>query len=78
MVDFDLHSGDGSREFLKGWPETQVFPKFQGRGKAAIAMLKERFQAQVADRVQFTAHGFWDHRGFLGQEDDNWIHSKPE
>jgi hypothetical protein len=41
-------------------------------------MLKEKFQVLVADRVQHTAKGFWDHMGFQGQEDGNWVYRRPE
>lgn len=58
----------------------QIFPEFQGNGYggATIDMLKEKFQVLVADRVQHTAKGFWDHMGFQGQEDGNWVYRRPE
>jgi ribosomal protein S18 acetylase RimI-like enzyme len=51
-----------------------VFPEFQGNGygAATIDMLKERFAVLVADRVQFTAQGFWERMGFRKLEDGNW------
>lgn len=58
----------------------QVFPEFQGNGygAAAIAMLKGRFQVLVADRVQFTARGFWKAMGFTGLPDGNWEFRGPK
>ena len=57
----------------------QVFPEFQGNGygAAAIDMLKGRFQVLVADRVQFTARGFWDRMGFQALPDGNWEYRRP-
>ena len=57
----------------------QVFPEFQGHGygAAAIDMLKGRFQVLVADRVQFTARGFWARMGFVGLPDGNWEDRAP-
>ena len=57
----------------------QVFPEFQGNGygAATIAMLKERFQVLLADRVQFTARGFWARMGFTLLPDGNWEYRRP-
>lgn len=56
-----------------------VFPEFQGNGYGAdtIDMLKERFSVLVADRVQFTARGFWERMGFKGLPDGNWEFRAP-
>lgn len=37
IVDFDLHSGDGTRDVLKDWPEAQVF---NGHGDSAAEYLQ--------------------------------------
>ena len=57
----------------------QVFPEFQGHGygAAAIDMLKERFEVLVADRVRFTARGFWEKMGFVERPDFNWEWRRP-
>ena len=57
----------------------QVFPEFQGNGygAAAIDMLKERFEYLVADRVRFTARGFWEKMGFVERPDFNWEWRRP-
>ena len=52
----------------------QVVPEFQrqGYGVATIEMLKERFAVIVADRVRFTARGFWTKMGLQELADGNW------
>ena len=52
----------------------QVFPEFQGNGygSAAINMLKKRYSVIVADRVSFTAQGFWRKMNFNELPDGNW------
>ena len=52
----------------------QIFPEFQrrGYGKAAINMLKRRFQFILADRVRFAAREFWTEMGFKELPDGNW------
>ena len=57
----------------------QVFPEFQGNGygTAAIDMLKKRFQVIVADRVRFTARGFWERMGLTPLPDGNWEYRRP-
>jgi GNAT superfamily N-acetyltransferase len=52
----------------------QIFPEFQGNGygRAAINMLKNRFQFIIADRVRFTAREFWEKMGFKELPDHNW------
>jgi GNAT superfamily N-acetyltransferase len=57
----------------------QTFPEFQGNGygRATIDMLKGRFQVLVADRVQYTARGFWEHMGFKELPDGNYEYRVP-
>lgn len=57
----------------------QVFPEFQGNGygRAAIDLLKSRYQSVVADRVRFTARDFWDRMGFKENPDGNWEYRRP-
>lgn len=58
----------------------QVFPEFQGNGYgvATIEMLKQRFRVLVADRVRFTARGFWEREGFKELPDGNWEYRRPD
>ena len=52
-----------------------VFPEFEGRGYArqSIEVLKHSFDTIIADRVRFTAIGFWERMGFAEREDGTWI-----
>ncbi len=56
-----------------------VFPEFQNHGyaTAAVDLLKERFSVLVADRVRFTARGFWEKCGFTERPDGNWEYRAP-
>lgn len=56
----------------------QVFPEFQRNGyaTATIDMLKQRYAVIVADRVRFTARGFWEKMGFQPLADGNWEYRK--
>lgn len=56
----------------------QIFPEFQRNGyaTATIDMLKQRYQVIVADRVRFTARGFWEKMGFTPLPDGNWEYRK--
>jgi len=52
----------------------QIFPEFQGNGygRETVNMLKERYRFIIADRVRFTARGFWNKMGFSELPDHNW------
>lgn len=52
-----------------------VFPELGGRGYArqSIQVLKQSFDTIIADRVRFTAIGFWERMGFVEREDGTWI-----
>ena len=43
-----------------------VFPEFQGHGygEQVIDFLKKKFETIAADRVRFSAIGFWEKMGF--------------
>jgi ribosomal protein S18 acetylase RimI-like enzyme len=55
-----------------------IFPEFEGRGyaKKTIEMFKESFDTIVADRVRYTAVGFWVKMGFTRREDGNYVYHK--
>ena len=57
----------------------QVFPEYQGNGygTATIDMLKTRYPVLIADRVRFTARGFWERLGFKELDDGNWEYRRP-
>lgn len=52
-----------------------IFPEFEGHGygKAFVINAKTRFKTIIADKVRFTAIGFWDKMGFIDNHDGNWI-----
>jgi len=55
-----------------------VFPEFEGHGygKAFVEYCKNNFSVVVADRVRFSAIGFWEKTGFYPLEDGNYEYSK--
>ena len=48
-----------------------IFPEFQthGYGKLVIEQMQEDFETIIADRVRFTAVGFWEKMGFATRAD---------
>ena len=48
-----------------------IFPEFQaqGTGRLVIERLQETFDIIVADRVRYTAVGFWKKMGFVARAD---------
>ena len=56
-----------------------IYPEFQGNGygKEFVEVAKLQYDKIIADRVRFTAIGFWGKVGFiLDKETDNWIYHK--
>ncbi len=55
-----------------------IFPEFEGHGygKKTIEMFKESFDAIIADRVRYTAIGFWVKMGFTDAGDGSYVHHK--
>lgn len=55
-----------------------IFPEFEGRGfgKAFVEFAKKKFDRIIADRVRFTAIGFWEKLGFIDNKDGNWIYER--
>lgn len=55
-----------------------VFPEFEGNGYGKIfcEKAKEHFDTIIADRVRYSAVGFWDKMGFVDNHDGNWIYRK--
>jgi len=52
-----------------------IFQEFERHGYAGatIAMFKKHFDTIVADRVRYSATGFWRKMGFWNQGDGNWV-----
>ena len=48
-----------------------IFPEFQahGTGRLVIERMQETFESIVADRVRFTAVGFWEKMNFVARPD---------
>lgn len=56
-----------------------IFPEFEGQGFArkTIEMFKESFDTIIADRVRYTAIGFWGKMGFDTDRNGNYLWKKP-
>lgn len=52
-----------------------IFPEFEKHGyaKATIDMFKEHFDTIIADRVRYTAIGFWNKMAFTNKGDGSWV-----
>ena len=57
----------------------QIFPEYQGLeyGRQVIELLKEDYKTIVADRVRFSARGFWEMTGFVERDDGCFVYLKP-
>ena len=55
-----------------------IFPEFERRGYAAhtVEMIKENFNAVIADRVRPTAVGFWEKMDFRDKHDGSYVWEK--
>lgn len=55
-----------------------VFQEYEGRGigKEFVELCKKQFSTVIADRVRFTAIGFWEKLGFVHDQAGNWVFSK--
>jgi len=53
-----------------------IFPEFerQGYAKATINLFQEHFDTIIADRVRYTAIGFWKKMGFVEQHDGTFVY----
>jgi len=52
-----------------------IFPEFEGNGygEEVVKMFKSTFDTIVADRVRYTAIGFWQRMGFCNGNNGNYI-----
>jgi len=55
-----------------------IFPEYEGRGfgKTFVEYAKNHFSKIIADRVRFSAIGFWEKLGFIDNKDGNWIYER--
>ena len=55
-----------------------IFPAFEGHGYArtTIKMFKESFNTIIADRVRYTAVGFWEKMGFVDAGKGKYVYDK--
>ncbi len=53
----------------------QIFPQYQGKeyGCQVIELLKEDYDTIVADRVRYSARGFWEKVGFVERNDGCYV-----
>jgi len=52
-----------------------IFPEFEGHGygRQTVQMFKAAFETIVADRVRYTAVGFWEKMGFNRDDNGNYV-----
>ena len=56
VVDFDLHTGDGTIDVLRGWPEAQVFNPYGENAAEYLRVVEERLkQAPQVDILAVSA-----------------------
>jgi hypothetical protein len=55
-----------------------IYPEWAGHGfgRDFVNYCKHHFQVVVADRVRFTAIGFWETMGFRNNHDGSWTYRK--
>jgi len=55
-----------------------IFSEFEGHGygRKTIETFKESFDAIIADRVRYTAIGFWVKMGFTDAGDGSYVYQK--
>ena len=68
VVDFDQHTGDGTQDVLRGWPEAQVFNPYGDNAANYVYSLEERLkQAPQVDILAVSA-GFDGYIHDLGRK----------
>ncbi len=52
-----------------------IFPEYEGHGygREFVEFSKFNFNRIIADRVRYSAIGFWERCGFVDNNDGNWI-----
>ena len=56
-----------------------IYPEFEGHGygREFVEYCKAHFETVIADRVRYTAIGFWEILGFRDNQDGNWVWHQP-
>jgi len=56
----------------------QIFPEFERKGFArqTVEAIKQEYNPVIADRVRYTAKGFWKKLGFEPCSDGNYIYDR--
>ena len=51
-----------------------IYPAWEGHGygREFVDYCKSHFQVVIADRVRYSAIGFWEAMGFCNDHDGNW------
>jgi len=58
VVDFDLHTGDGTLDILKHWPEAQVFNAYGDNASEYLRILEDRLEHAPQVDILAVAAGF--------------------
>jgi len=79
-IDHDAVRIGKVRGLIKGKTLTicsiNIFSEFEGNGcgRKTIEMFKKSFDTITADRVRYTAVGFWKKMGFVRRKDGNYVY----
>jgi acetoin utilization deacetylase AcuC-like enzyme len=68
LVDFDQHTGDGTLDVLRQWPEAQVFNTYGDDGADLLRVLEERLKNAPQVDVLAVSAGFDGYRLDLGKK----------
>lgn len=58
VVDFDQHTGDGTMDVLRGWPEAQVFNAYGDNAAHYLQVLEERLNSAPQVDILAVSAGF--------------------
>lgn len=55
-----------------------IYPEWSGHGygREFVDHCKKHFKTLIADRVRYSAIGFWETMGFIDNHDGNWVYGK--
>jgi acetoin utilization deacetylase AcuC-like enzyme len=67
VVDFDQHTGDGTLELLRAWPEAQVFNGYGNNAAEYLRILDERLRAAAPVDILAVCAGFDAYKLDLGR-----------
>ena len=70
VVDFDLHTGDGTIDVLRGWPEAQVFNPYGDNAAEYLHLFEQRLQAAPQVDILAVSAGFDAYLHDLGRKLD--------